>query len=111
MSKELKAFKDALLVRNVVARVVDADDEHLSKTFPSQEALNDYMSKHPNADKSKHKVEDADTTKLKNDLHKFKKDEDARAKAKERKDKKEDDAHAEKLKKELGDWKRHMEVK
>lgn len=105
MSKELKEFKDALLARKVVARFVEADDAHLSKTFPSQEALNDYMSKHPNADKSKHKVEDAETTKLKKDLGDFQKAEKARSEAKDRKDKKQDDAHAEKLKKELMDWK------
>jgi hypothetical protein len=102
----LRDFQQALLVRRVVARHVEG------KEFTSPEALAEYMKKHPGADKSKHTVVDADTAKLKKELGDFKKiekgqakSEKGKAKRKDEKGKKEDDAHAEKLKKELTDWK------
>lgn len=45
---ELRAFQNAILVRNVVARV--------STDFSSPEAFRKYLKDHPNADKSKHHV-------------------------------------------------------
>jgi len=106
MSSPLREFQDAVIARNVVARVTTA------KEFTSPEALQEYLKKHPKADKSKHTVVDEDTAKLKKDLKDFKKIEkgqqDAakkRDKRKQERGKKEDDAHAEKLKKELLDWK------
>lgn len=106
MSLDTRDFQDAIIVRNVVARAKRA------KAFPSQEALEKYLKEHPNADKSKHHVEDEETSKLKKDLKDFQKIEKGQEKAKqkrekrkEEKGKKEDDAHAEKLKKELLDWK------
>lgn len=104
MTDRLRDFKDALLVRNVVTRT--------AKAFPSQDALEKYLKEHPNADKSKHHVEDAETSKLKKDLKNFKNIEKGQESAKKKRDerkqekgKREDDAHAEKLKKELLDWK------
>jgi hypothetical protein len=49
-------FKHALTVRNVVARFVEASTEKTATTFPTQEALDAYLKKHPKADKSKHTV-------------------------------------------------------
>lgn len=104
MSKELTAFKHALLTHKVASRFVAADDR-IAKEFPTEEALKKYLQEHPKADKSKHKVVDEETSKLKKDLKNFAKGEKARGKAKERKDKKQDDDHAKKLKKELEAWK------
>jgi len=55
MSREFQAFKDALLVRNVVARVLKAD-EHEAMEFNTPEALQNYLKKHPKADPKKHTV-------------------------------------------------------
>ena len=106
MGHPLRDFQDAVIVRNVVARMTQA------KEFTSPEALAEYMKKHPGADKSKHTVVEPETAKLKKDLKDFKKiekgqqkSEKGKAERKEEKGKKEDDAHAEKLKKELTDWK------
>jgi hypothetical protein len=106
MGNPLREFRDAVIVRNVVARVT------IAKEFPSNEALESYLKDHPGADKSKHRVVEPDEAKLKKDLKDFKKIEKGQAKSekdkakrKEEKGKKEDDAHAEKLKKELMDWK------
>jgi len=52
---ELQAFRDAILVRRVVARVVQAEAVEAFE-FPTPKALKDYFHKHPNADKSKHTV-------------------------------------------------------
>jgi hypothetical protein len=54
MAGELRAFQDAILVRNVVARVADA--EHESREFATPDALKSYLHEHPGADKSKHHV-------------------------------------------------------
>jgi hypothetical protein len=108
MGNPLRDFQDAVLVRNVVARVKTA------KSFPTNEALKEYLSKHPKADKSKHKVVevDEDMERIKKELKPHQdiakgqaKSDKGKAKRKEEKGKKEDDAHAEKLKKELMDWK------
>lgn len=106
MGNPLREFQNAVIVRNVVARVTTA------KEFTSPEALAEYMKSHPKADKSKHTVVEPETAKLKKDLKDFKKIEKGQAKSekdkakrKDEKGKKEDDAHAEKLKKELMDWK------
>ncbi len=120
MSK-LREFQDAVLTRNVLARAVDPDTALVSrvasrsvesKAFPSKDALEAYLKEHPGADKSKHHVEDAETSKVKKDLKDFQKiqkgqqkSEKGKADRKHEKGKKEDDAHAEKLKKELTDWK------
>lgn len=50
----VREFEDAVIVRNLVARSKEG------KSFPSQDALDAYLKEHPKADKSKHKVEDAD---------------------------------------------------
>lgn len=65
----LKEFQDAVIVRSVVARVIQAIE------FDSPEALKKYLHDHPDADKSKHSVkkkdekvvekDDDDTTKAK----------------------------------------------
>lgn len=101
MSDKLREFQDALIVKNVVA-----------KAFPSEDALKKYLQEHPGADKSKHHVEDAETSKLKKDLKNFQdiqkgqdRAEKKRDKRKEEKGKKEDEEYAAKLKKELTDWK------
>lgn len=57
MSRELEAFKHAILVRNVLARALAAED-HESMEFNTPEALKKYLGEHPNADKSNHNVKD-----------------------------------------------------
>jgi hypothetical protein len=47
---KLREFQDAVIVRNVVARFVEA------KEFSSPEALQKYLQAHPKSDKSKHTV-------------------------------------------------------
>lgn len=98
----LKAFKNAVLVRNVIARA-----------FPSDDALKKYLRDHPNADKSKHHVEDADVARIKKNVKDWKKVEkgqaDAEKKREKRKDekgKKKDEADAKALKDRL---KKHQE--
>jgi hypothetical protein len=92
----------------VVARHVEA------KNFPNDKALKEYLSKHPGADKAKHKVVevDEDMERIKKELKPTQdiakgqqKSDKGKAERKEEKGKKDDDAHAEKLKKELMDWK------
>lgn len=46
MASKLTAFKNAVLARNVVARVLEATE------FKSPEALKKYLHDHPDADKS-----------------------------------------------------------
>lgn len=89
MSRELQSFKDALLVRNVIARHLAAD-EHEAMEFNTPEALQKYLEKHPKADKSRHTVkktepdaanDNADTgpsdeAYQKSDAYKTKKDQD-----------------------------------
>jgi len=108
MGHPLRDFQNAVLVRNVVAHV------KFAKNFPNDKALKDYLSKHPGADKSKHKVVevDEDMERIKKELKPTQdiqkgqqKSDKGKAERKEEKGKKEDDAHAEKLKKELTDWK------
>jgi hypothetical protein len=53
---------DPIAVR-VAARFIaelEANDELVAKEFPTQEALKRYLQEHPNADKSKHKVNKKD---------------------------------------------------
>lgn len=99
MSRELRAFQDALIIRNIVA-----------KTFQSPEALQDYLRKHPNADKSKHRVEkkDDDAERIKRELKPHQdiqkgqeKSDKAKDKRKQDKAKKDEAEGAEKLKKDL----------
>lgn len=59
MASKLTAFKNAVLARNVVARVLEATE------FKSPEALEAYLKKHPKADKSKHSVKKKDEPKKK----------------------------------------------
>jgi len=54
MTSKLTEFKNAVLVRNVVARVLEATE------FDSPEALKKYLHDHPDADKSKHSVKKKD---------------------------------------------------
>jgi len=65
----------------------------LAKTFPSEKALKTYLDAHPKADKSKHRVEDADVQRIKDEVAphaKIKKDQEKaeknRGKAKEKRD-------------------------
>lgn len=44
-----------------------------AKNFPNQKALDDYLRAHPSADKSKHRVEDADVQRIKKELEPFQK--------------------------------------
>lgn len=66
MSKLVRDLQDALIVRNVVARVVN------SKEFPSSDALKRYLDEHPKAKPSNHSVQD------KKSPTKFKRDDKAR---------------------------------
>ena len=56
MSRELRDFKHALLVRNVVARAVAADMTEEAMEFPTEEALRDYLKEHPRAKAKNHSV-------------------------------------------------------
>jgi hypothetical protein len=60
-----------------------------AKVFPSQKALDDYLRAHPSADKSKHRVEDADVQRIKKDLEPFQKLKKEQERDKKREDKKE----------------------
>jgi len=60
-----------------------------AKEFPTQEALSDYLKKHPGADKSKHKVEDPDVRRIKDELKPFQKLKKEQERDKSREDKKE----------------------
>ncbi len=51
-----RAFKHALTARNVAARYKAASESREAEEFPTQDALNKYLSEHPDADKSKHTV-------------------------------------------------------
>lgn len=96
MKTAFEKFQNVLIARKVF--------ERFAKEFPSSEALQDYLHDHPKSDKSKHRVVDPDTAKLKKDLKDFDKHQKGREKAKVKKDKKTDDDHANKLKKELESW-------
>lgn len=50
MASKLTEFKNAVIARNVVARVLEATE------FDSPEALKKYLHDHPGADKSNHSV-------------------------------------------------------
>jgi len=55
----LKAFRDAVIVRNVAARHVKAtEDGTVAMEFPTEEARKNYLQQHPKADPSKHTVRD-----------------------------------------------------
>lgn len=55
MTREIRSFKNAILVRNVLVRYLAAE-EHESMEFSTPEAFQKYLEKHPKADKSKHTV-------------------------------------------------------
>jgi hypothetical protein len=78
--------KDAGIVERVAARVLQSDTELEAITFPSEEALKDYIKEHPRADPSNHTVK------------KPKHDDKAEPAAKEHVD------QAVKSVKRLGDW-------
>jgi len=76
VAREIQAFRDAVIARNVVARVTDARAKRAQDMlraaaeegmgveafdFPSLDSLKKYLHKHPNADKSKHHVEKPDS--------------------------------------------------
>ena len=65
----------------------------MAKGFPTDQALNDYLKDHPKADKSKHHVEDDDSTKELREYHKnFTKDREKKEKRNEKvKNKKHDE--------------------
>ena len=80
----LDDFKSAVRVRRVVARFLKA------KEFPTEEALKQYLQKHPGADKSKHRVVDHDLQRVKKDVadwNKLKKVQDQEDRRQDRKDK------------------------
>jgi hypothetical protein len=62
MTDPLREYQDALLVNNVVARVVEATE------FPTEKAREVYLKKHPKADPAKHTVQKHKTvTKFRHD--------------------------------------------
>jgi hypothetical protein len=59
-----------------------------SKVFPNQKALDEYLRAHPSADKSKHRVEDADVQRIRKDLEPFQKLKKVQEKEDQRQDRK-----------------------
>jgi hypothetical protein len=57
MSRELRAFQDALIARNVLSRFIAAD-EHEAMEFATPEALQKYLKEHPKADPKRHTVKE-----------------------------------------------------
>lgn len=92
------------LVHRVAAR--------FAKVFPTQDALHTYLKDHPNADKSKHKVDDRDedTKRLDKELGDYRKTEKSREKSEKGKAKRREDKDTARLQKELDDY-RELEKK
>ena len=85
----------------------------MAKEFPNEKALKEYLYKHPNADKSKHKVVEDDLERIKRELKPTQdiqkgqeKSDKGKAKRKDDKAKKDESDKADKLKKDL---KKHQE--
>lgn len=106
MSKELKAFQQAVMARSILNRYA-SEGETIAKEFPSQEALQEYLKKHPNADKSKHTVnkDDDDTKKLKENLKNWQGIQKGQEKSKADKEKRDEKKDTDKLKKNLEKFK------
>lgn len=68
-----------------------------AKEFPTQKALEDYLRSHPKADKSKHRVEDPDVRRIKDELKPFQK----LKKVQEKEDKRQDRQDQKKVVKDL----------